>query len=346
MRVGLSDGVYTNPERVAEFHERLITELSAAPGISAYSAAHPLPFVGGEIKVGFNIEDRPNPSGRAFPYETRLFLVGADYFRTMGIALREGREYSARDRFNSTPVAIINEAFARRFFPDQNPLGRRINPAMSSDKGPLPMREIVGVVADTRSGLMSEAPEVYLHLPQCPATSVFTLLLRTRNDVTGAVREAAARVDRNVPLYQIRTFESYLSATLAQPRFNGMLLGVFAGAALALTAIGLYGVMAFTVSQRTREIGVRMALGAERFDVLRLVLAQGMKLALLGGAIGLIAAFGLTRLVKSLLFGVSATDPLTYAGVAALGAGVALLACYIPARRAAKVDPMIALRCE
>jgi ABC-type antimicrobial peptide transport system permease subunit len=164
--------------------------------------------------------------------------------------------------------------------------------------------------------------------------------------VTVFVREAVARVDAAVPIYQVRTFDSYLSATLAQPRFNGLLLGVFAGVALLLTAIGLYGVMAFSVSQRTQEIGVRMALGAERLDVLQLVLAQGMKLALLGVAIGLIAALGLTRWMKSLLFGVSATDPLTFLAVAMLLVFVALLACWIPARRATTVDPMIALRCQ
>jgi putative ABC transport system permease protein len=348
LRVGLSDGTYTKPDQVAGFHERLLAEIAGAPGVTAYSTVHPLPLLGSGIKVGFNIEDRPNPSGRPFPYETRLFLVGADYFRTMGIPLRDGRDYAARDGLYSTPVAIINEAFARRFFPDQNPLGRRINPAMSADERPLPMREIVGVVADARSSKLSEAPEpeVYLRLPQCPATGTFTLLLRSRNDVTGFVREAAARVDRNVPLFQVKTFDSYLSATLAQPRFNGLLLGVFAGVALLLTAIGLYGVIAFSVSQRAREIGVRMALGAERLDVLRLVLAQGMKLASLGVGIGLIAAFGLTRLMKSLLFGVSETDPLTFVAIATLLVFVALLACWIPARRATKIDPMIALRSE
>src|SRR5262249_1643299 len=192
LRVGLSDGVYTKPDQVAGFHERLLAELAGAPGVSAYSTVHPLPLLGSGVKVGFNIENRPNPSGRPFPYETRLFLVGADYFRTMGIAIREGREYTAREGLYSTPVAIINESFARRFFPDQTPLGRRINPAMSADERPLPMREIVGVVADARSSKLSEAPEpeVYLHLPQCPATGTFTLLLRTRSDVIGFARKA------------------------------------------------------------------------------------------------------------------------------------------------------------
>src|SRR5262249_35704234 len=208
------------------------------------------------------IEDRPNSSGRPFPYETRLFLVGADYFRTMGIALREGREYTTRDGLYSAPVAIINEAFARRFFRDQNPLGRRINPAMSADERPLPMREIVGVVADAGSSKLSEAleREVYLDLPDCPATGTFTLLVRTRNDVIGFVREEAARVDAAAPLYQVRTFESYLSAPLAQPRFNSLMLGAFAGVALLLTAIGFYGVVGFSVSPRARGIGGRTAV--------------------------------------------------------------------------------------
>jgi putative ABC transport system permease protein len=350
LRVGLADGVYAKPDQVAGFHERLLAGLAAVPGVSAYSTVHPLPLLG-NIKVGFNIENRPTQSGRAYPYETRLFLVGADYFRTMGIALRQGREYTARDKLYSTPVAIINEAFARRFFPDQDPLGHRINPAMSADERPLPMREIIGVVADARSNKLSEAPEpeVYLHLPQCPATSSFTLLLRTRSDarsLTGFVRDAAAKVDAAVPLYQVRTFESYLSATLTQPRFNGLLLGIFAGVALLLTAIGLYGMLAFSVSQRQQEIGIRLALGARRGDVFNLIVGQGMKLVLLGVVLGLGGALALTRVMKQLLFGVSATDPLTFAVIPLLLAGVALLACWIPARRATRVDPLAALRYE
>jgi putative ABC transport system permease protein len=248
-------------------------------------------------------------------------------------------------------VAIVNEAFARRFFPDQNPLGQRINPTINADERPLPMREIIGVVADARSRNLSAAPEpeVYLHLPQCPATGSFTLLLRTRGDaqsLTGFVREAVTKLDRNVLLSQIRTIDSYISATLAEPRFNSLLLGVFAGVALLLTAIGLYGVVAYSVSQRTQEIGVRMALGARGGDVFRLVVGQGVKLALLGVGLGLGAALALARLVEKLLYGVSATDPLTFAGVALLLMGVASLACWIPARRATKVDPLIALKYE
>jgi len=350
LRVGLSDGVYAKPDQVAAFHERLLADLATVPGVSAYSTVHPLPMTG-NIKVGFNIEDHPDRSGRDYPNETRLFLVGADYFRTLGIALRQGREYTARDGLHSTQVAIINEAFARRFFPDRNPLGQRINPTMSADNRPLPMREIIGVVADARSRNLREAPEpeVYLHLPQVPATGSFTLLLRTRSEaqsLTGFVREVVAKQDRNVPLSQVRTFEYYLSETLAQPRFNSLLLSVFAGVALLLTVIGLYGVVAYSVSQRTQEIGIRLALGARPWDVLKLVVGQGITLTLIGVVLGSVAAMALTRLMKSLLFGVSATDPVTFAAIALLLAGVALLACYIPARRAMKVDPMVALRYE
>ncbi|MGH9834190.1 MAG: ABC transporter permease [Blastocatellia bacterium] len=349
LRVGLPAGLYSGADQVAGFHQRLLAELESTPGVSAYSTVQPLPMAGNGIKVGFNIAGRPNQSGLDYPDETRLFLVGADYFRTLGVALRQGREYTARDGLYANQVAIVNEAFARRFFPDRNPLGQRINPTISADERPLPMREIIGVVADARSRNLSEAPEpeVYLHLPQCPATGSFTLLLRTRGDaqsLAGFVREAVSKLDRNVSLSQVRTFESYISATLAQPRFNSLLLGAFAGVALLLTAIGLYGVVAYSVSQRTPEIGVRMALGARGGDVFSLIVGQGLKLALLGVGLGLGGALALAQLMEKLLFGVSATDPLTFAGVALLLLGVASLACWIPARRAAKVDPMIALR--
>jgi putative ABC transport system permease protein len=351
MRVGLPAGQYGQPRQVAEFHERLLAELATLPGVSAYTTVTPLPLTNSNIEVGFNIAGRPNPAGRSFPYNTRLFLVGADYFRTMGIALRQGREYTARDGLYDPPVALINETFARRFFPDQNPLGQRINPAMSADDRPLPLREIIGVVADARLKTLSEAPEpeVYLHLPQCPATGSFTLLLRTRGEalsLTGLARAAVTKLDRNVPLSQVRTYDDYFAQTLAEPRFNTLLLGLFAGLALLLTAIGLYGVLAYSVSQRTAEIGIRMALGARGADVLALVLRQGMTLALIGVTVGLLVARAGTRLLSNLLYDVSATDPLTFTLVALLLLFVALLACWIPARRATRVDPLIALRCE
>jgi putative ABC transport system permease protein len=350
LRVGLSDGVYNRPDQVAGFHERLIDGLAGVPGVSAYSTVHPLPMMG-SIKVGFSIEGQPHQPGRDFPHQTGLFLIGGNYFHTMGIPLKEGREYSARDGFHSTPVVIINEAFARRYFPDQNPLGRRINPAMSVDARPLPMREIIGVVADTRSKNLSEAPEpeVYLHLPQCPSTSTFTLLMRTQSDaqsLTGIVREAVGRLDRNVPISHGRTFESHISSTLTLPRFNGLLLSVFASIALLLTAIGIYGVMAFAVAQRTQEIGLCLALGAQTRDIFRLFIGQGMKLVAIGIVCGVLGALALTRVMKQLLYGVTPTDPLTFILISLLLIFVALLACYLPARRAMRVDPLVALRHE
>jgi putative ABC transport system permease protein len=269
----------------------------------------------------------------------------------MGIPLRDGREYTGQDGLYSTPVVIINEAFARKFFPDQNPLGHRINPAMSPDNRPLPMREIVGVAADARSKNLSEAPEpeVYLHLPQCPATSSFSVLLRTTRDaqsIATFVREAAAGVDPAVPIYQVRSVDSYLSSTLTQPRFNGLLLGVFAAVALLLTAIGLYGVMVFSVSQRTQEIGLRLALGARSGEVFKLIVGQGMKLVLLGLVVGVAGALVFSRVIKQLLFGVGPADPLTFVAISLLLLIVALIACYVPARSASKVDPLVALRHE
>jgi putative ABC transport system permease protein len=350
LRVGLSDGVYHKPEQVAGFHERLIDGLGGVPGVSAYSTVHPLPMMG-SIQVGFSIEGQPRQPGRDFPHQTGLFLIGGNYFQTMGIPLKEGREYTARDGFYSTPVVMINEAFARRYFPDQNPLGRRINPAMSVDARPLPMREIIGVVADTRSKNLREAPEpeVYLHLPQCPSTSTFTLLMRTQSDaqnLTDFVREAVGRVDRNVPISHVRTFESHISSTLTQPRFNSLLLSIFASIALLLTAIGIYGVMAFAVTQRTQEIGLCLALGAQTRDIFRLYLGQGLKLVTIGVISGVGGALALTRIIKQLLYGVTATDPLTYLLISLLLIIVALLACYLPARRATRIDPLVALRDE
>jgi putative ABC transport system permease protein len=351
LRIGLPDSLYAKAEDIARFHDRLLNGLVGVPGVSAYSTVTPLPMSGSNIGVGFNIAGRPNNTGRDHPYETRVALIGADYFKTLGAVIRQGREFTTRDNLQAPQVAIINEAFAKKYFPNDNPLGKRINPTIQADNNPLPWREIVGVVADIHSKSPGEAPEpeVFLHIPQCPALGTFSVLLRTNNDastVMNYVREAVNSLDRNVPVGQPRPLEFYLSETVAQPRFNSLLLGLFAGVALLLTAIGLYGVVAYSVTQRTQEIGVRMALGARSVDVLRLVLGQGMKLVLIGVVIGIGGALALTRVIQSLLFGVSATDPLTFALIVLLLIVVTLTACWIPARRATKVDPLMALRCE
>ncbi|HEU0180054.1 MAG TPA: ABC transporter permease [Blastocatellia bacterium] len=351
MRVGLSDASYPRGEQRAEFHDRLLAALESLPGVTAYSSAAPMPLSGSNYTISLDIEGRPKDFGNEFPYETRFFMIGPGYFHALGTAVEQGREFDARDNSKALPVVVINEAFAKKYFPNEDPLGKRIKLGISAGEKPIPMREIVGVVADTRSKNPSLAPEpeAYLHIPQVPAMGSFTLVLRAQRDpqsLTAAIREAVTKLDRNVPVSQVRTLDDYLSRTLDQPRFNSLLLGVFAGVALLLTSIGLYGVVAYAVSQRTQEIGIRLALGAQARDVLKLVLSQGLGLVLIGLALGGAGALALTRFMTSLLFGVSPTDPLTFAGIALLLTIVALLACWIPARRAMKVDPMVALRCE
>jgi putative ABC transport system permease protein len=351
MQVSLPDASYTKGEQVAGFHDRLLAALESLPGVTAYSAAAPMPLSGSNYSIDLDIEGRPNDSGKKFPYETRFFLIGPGYFHTLGTAVKQGREFDARDNSKAPPVVVVNETFAKKYFPNESPLGKRIRLAISADGDPAPMREIIGLVADTRSKNPSLAPEpeAYLHIPQVPAVGSFTLVLRAPGDpqnLTAAIREIIAKLDRNVPVSQVRTLDDYLSRTLDQSRFNSLLLGVFAGVALSLTAVGLYGVVAYAVSQRTQEIGIRLALGAQTRDVLKLVLGQGLGLVLIGLALGLAGASLATRFMTSLLFGVGPADPLTFAGIALLLTIVASLACWIPARRATKVDPLTALRHE
>ncbi len=351
MRIGLPDSVYSKAEQIADFYQRLMLNLGSLPGVASYSGVTPMPFTNSVIGVGFNIEGRPNNSGVNFPYESGVALVGTDYFQTMGLDIKQGRNFEARDLRTSQPVVIVNESFVKKYFPNENPLGKRINPSIQAESGPLPMRDIIGVVADYRSRNLQRppAPELYLHIPQLPATNNFSLVLKTPTDaqsLTNLVRQEIAKMDRNVSVSQIKVFDEYINESVAAPRFNSLLLGVFAATALLLTAIGLYGVVAYSVTQRTQEIGIRMALGARTSDVLQMIVREGMKLVLIGLGFGLAGAFALTRLMESLLFGVRANDPLTFAAIAALLMIVAIIACWLPARKATKVDPMIALRCE
>jgi putative ABC transport system permease protein len=351
LRIGFPDGLYTTPEQITGFHNRLMTNLRSLPGVSAYSTVAPAPLSRGVYRAGFNIQGRPNSSGRRYPYNARLTLVGADYFRTLGIPFKQGRDYTERDSLQSAPVVIINEAFAKVHFPAENPISKRIDPSVGVDGGDLPMREIIGIVADIRSRSLSAAPEpeIYLHIPQVPALGGMMLLLRSQSDpmsLAAAARQEIMKLDPNLPIYDVKPFDEYISDSVAQPRFNSALLGVFAGVALLLTAVGLYGVIAYSVTQRTQEIGIRMALGARPSDALRLIIGRGMALALIGVGLGLGGALAAARLIRGLLFDIGPTDPLTFASVAALIMLISLLACYIPARRATKVDPMIALRGE
>jgi putative ABC transport system permease protein len=272
-----------------------------------------------------------------------------DYFRTFGIPLTGGRFYQAADRADAAPVAVIGEALARRFWPGRDPIGARITFDDPTDSAAT-WRTIVGVVGDVRQeGPASPSyPQIYLPLSQVSGRSLL-VALRTAGDplaLATPLKHAVAVLDPALAVGQVATMEERLAASVARPRVNAVLLGGFAATALLLAMVGIYGVIAFTVVQRTKEVGVRMALGAQREDVLRLVLRTALAPVLAGTALGVVAAAAGSRLLRSLLFGVSTTDPVTFALVAALLLSVALLASYLPARRATRVDPVIALRSE
>ena len=333
----------------SQFFADLKSRLETAPGVQSASAVYPLPLSDERFSISFQIEGREvpekdEPSGD-------FFTTGIGYFRTMGIPILKGRDFDQNDRHGSTPVIIISDTFARQYFPNEDPLGKRIHPGISSIEGEeSPVREIVGAVGDVRNRGLDTEPRPAYYVPQTQVPfSQMVVVIKTHNDprgvVSGATKDVAA-MDPDLPLFGVKTMEEYLSASVASPRFNTTLLSIFAGVALVLTIVGLYGVMSYSVAQRTNEIGIRMALGAQGRDVLIMIVKQGSKLILIGLAIGLLGAYALTRLVASLLFGVTAKDPFTFAVVAMLLAIVALLACYVPAWRATKVDPMEALRCE
>lgn len=336
------------PIRNAAFFRRLLERAAGLPGVRSVSAMNPLPFSGRNWQTGFDIAGRPTaPSDRPLSY---MRAAAPGLFRTLAIPLRQGRDFDERDGYDAPGVVIVNETLARTYFPNENPLGKRITPQVSADIRDPREREIIGVVGDTKFRKLSteNKPELYLPHPQF-AQGGMTLVLRAEGDplaLLPALRGVVGELDKDLPLYQPRTMEQYLATAVAQPRLNLALLAVFAAVAATLTAVGIYGVMAYAVAQRTPEIGIRLALGAQRFDVLRLVVGQGLWLTLAGITLGLLAALALTRLLASLLYGVGATDGLTLGVVAFLLGGIALLACWLPARRAAGLDPMTALRAE
>jgi putative ABC transport system permease protein len=338
----------TGPEQIADFYQNLTNRLKALPGVADASVVFQLPLGGGGARAGIQVESKSlDPDTRTFGV---LHSVGPEYFRTMSIPLVKGREFTERDNLKSASVLIINETLARKYFPNEDPLGKRI--AVGFSTVPMTeetrMREVVGVVADVRHQNLQDPtlPEIYFAQAQMPM-SAMTVVVRTATDphsVINAARGVVQSLDKNAPIYGIRTIEELLGRSVATPRFNTLLLGLFAAVALILTTVGLYGVISCSVSQSTHEIGIRIALGAQGGDVLKLVVGQGMVLTSVGVVIGLAAAYGLTRLMSNLLYGVGATDPWTFAGVAVLLVAIAFIACYLPARRAMKVDPMVALK--
>lgn len=285
------------------------------------------------------------PQRLASTPSTMLNRASPGYFQAIDTRLIQGRDFAEQDDDRTTLVAIVNETFARRFFPGEDPIGKRFSVG-SADS---PKRQIIGVVEEGKYAGLNEDPKPFVARPLWQSYSGSTVVIvRTAADpqkLIAAVRNEVLQLDQTLPVAG-RTLAERMDLPMLPARIVASVLGGFGLLALALAAIGIYGVMSYAVSKRTHEIGIRMALGAQKADVLKLVIGQGLMLTLIGMAIGSVAALALTRSLKSLLFGVSATDPLTYLGVAVLLASVALLACYLPARRASKVDPMIALRCE
>ena len=332
---------FSEEARQIGFYQQLLQRLETLPGVESVGAVSRLPLSGGNSARGFRIP------GREIEYNGDVRIGSADYFRTMGIPLLKGRSFNPQDVSGSVPVAIVNEALASTVFPGEDPLGKYLTEYGPRDK----TLQIVGVVGNVRHQALDVAPRAELYQPIAQAgwpRMFFAVRTAAGNPLAlaPAVQAAVASVDKNVALGNVRTMEDLVARSLAQRRFTMLLLTIFAGIALALAAIGLYGVMSYTVAQRTREIGIRMALGAQRADVLKLVVRHGMILTAAGVAIGLAASFGFTRLIANLLYGVGATDAVTFAGLSLLLLAVALLACWLPARRASGVDPVIALRSE
>jgi predicted permease len=336
---------YTDSSSLGFLNE-LLASVRSLHGVRAAAADWALPFSGDDPGAAVDIE------GHAYaPGDTpvaRVDAVTPGYFRAMGIPLLEGRTFGNEDDAKSLPVIIVNDAFARRYFPSESAVGRRIRPSLSAGSG-TPWREIVGVVGNIKQSALTEnfKPEYYFPLAQFP--NFGTVVVRVDGNPLGlvpALRSVISLMDRSVPVYGVETMNGYLASSVARNRFTTLLLGIFGGLALVLAGLGIYGVVSYTVNQSKQEIGIRMALGAQSGDVLRMVIRQGALLAGAGIAFGAAGALTVTGFLRSLLFDIGPTDPATFVSVAILLVLVALLACYIPARRAMRVDPMIALRYE
>jgi putative ABC transport system permease protein len=348
MQLTLPGNQYREPQQIDNFFQQALERIQTLPGVQTAGVASTVPMSGNNSSGSFSIEGRTVQPGEMSPWGNR-WLAGATYFQTMNIPLVQGRYFDDRDVIGAPPVAIIDESLRRKYWPDENPLGKRIS-FQRDPQGNLIWREVVGVVGHVRHrGLEGESPvQYYLPNRQLPGSGMY-MVVRTANDPSGlasAVRGAIQSVDRELPIYRVTTMEQVVSDSMTQRRFALTLMAIFALVALILAAVGLYGVISYSVTQRTHEIGIRLALGAGRGEVLKMIVGQGLLLALIGVGIGLTAAFGLTRLMAALLFGVSAIDPLIFASLPLLLGGVAAIASWLPARRATKVDPMVALRYE
>jgi putative ABC transport system permease protein len=340
--VSLPDVRYPSVKRVA-FFRSLLSRIDALPGVISDAAVAPLPLSGGSWGANFEIQGQPI-TVKERPI-TNLRTITPNYFRTMRIPLLRGREFAQEDGVKSPPVIIINQTLARRFFGNENPIGQHMEVPLNGI-----MRDVVGVIGDVKHESLATGSGLEVYLPYAQWTpSLMTVVVRTENDPRGiinATRKEVRLLDKELPVSDVKTLDQYVTQSVSQPRFSALLLSSFGVLSLFLTAIGLYGMIGYDVAQRAHEIGIRMALGAQKCDVLNMVVGQGLKLAAIGVAVGMVGALAVTQFLSSLLYGVKPIDPLAFAAVAVLLLAVALLACYIPARRAAKLDPMVALRHE
>jgi len=346
MRVPLLGPRYKDQRTQAEFFRQLLQRVKTLPGVQWASVSRGLPVEGWD-GWGFVTEDNPSPPPNQTP-DANYQVIAPDYFRVMGVPLREGRFFTNEDTAQSAPEVIVNEELARKQWPGQNPIGKRLR---VNERGK-PWLTVVGVVGNVKTEWPTPEffQEFYLPFTQYPwDLAPRHLMVRTALNpiaVAAAVRGEVNALDKDQPVSDVRTLEQVVGEAVGPQRFAMMLLGTFAALALVLASVGIYGVMAYLVSQRTREIGIRMALGANRDNVLGMVVGQALVLAVIGAAIGLAGALGLTHLLSSLLYSVRPTDPLTFMLVSFVLVGVSVFASYIPARRATKVDPMAALRYE
>ena len=347
--LNLSPNKYPKGENRVAFLQLLQEQVKSLPGVRSVSFTSTLPFSGGGVGSSFKIKGREWPANEKMPM-AGTFTVMPDYFATMGMPLLQGRQFTDSDDKSRPGAVIINEAFARQYFPNESPLGQSVTPGANREKDTPAEFQVVGVIGDARGAALDKEPrpEIYTPYRQTPWT-FGQLVIRTDNDalsLAGAVRRQIKSLDPGQTVPGVNTVDNLIARSIKPQRFNLLLLSIFAATGLLLAFVGIYGVMSYHVADRTREIGVRMALGAQPADVLKLVLRQGARLTLLGVVTGLAGAFGLTRLMAGFLYGVTPSDPLTFAGGSVLLLLVAALACYLPARRATKVDPMIALRYE
>src|SRR5262245_1644033 len=341
MRIDLPRQKYATPENISNLWQQFESRVSSLPGVEGVGLISELPLSGQLNDMPYTVEGRP-PVDSTQQFDDDFRRINQDYFRALRIPLLRGRNFTPQEVRDQVKVLIISESLASQVFPNEEPLGKRLVMSFSHQAF-----EIVGIVGDVRDRSLAAPPAPAMYMPALESGE--NVVLRTNGDsaaVAAAVRREMAALDPNQPIARVRTMDEWLGLAVAAPRYRTGLFGLFAALALLLSAVGIYGVMSYSVGQRTHELGVRMALGAGRLDVLKLVVRQGMSLVLVGVTVGLLGAFALTRVISSLLFEVGAKDPLTFSGVAILLAAVALVACYVPARRATKVDPMVALRYE